>query len=64
MVSMNNQFLFQMLYSEEDGECVASGTKPLEKLSLAPDVFCMPYKCSGFFGKKTELQSKEKLRNW
>ena len=30
---MNNQFLFQTLFSEKDGVSVASGTKLLEKQS-------------------------------
>ena len=40
--------LFQTLSSENDGNCVASGTKPLMELSLAPGVFCMRHKCSWF----------------
>ena len=39
---------FQTLSSENDGVCVASGTKPLVELSRAPGVFCMRHKCSGF----------------
>ena len=46
-MSRNNHFSFQTLCPEKDENCVASGTKPLEELSLAPDVFCMGYKCSG-----------------
>ena len=53
---------FQTLSSENDGIFVASGTKTLQELSLAPGVFCMQHNCSGFWLPQNNSERSQFLK--
>ena len=60
---MVNEFLFQTLSSEEDGVCMASGTKPLDKLTLDSGVSVSDRSVLGFGFLKTTPEGLNFLKN-